>query len=141
RRTGRPVLIMLGWLPGLTCQLHRPRAESHRSGETGCLVVAGKTLCQSLDLFPLGSVGATGCRRSTGSHEHGAVCVMNTRPIRRCGLLERLSTWGSQSTVVVGRGVGRQLSVMLFSLPRRSLRSRSTGCRKLMLRRLRLGPH
>src|SRR5699024_9010114 len=99
------------------------------------------TLCQSPDLFPLGSVGATGCLRSTGSRERGAVCVMSTLLIRRCGLLGRLSTWGSRLVVVVGRGVGRRLAIMLCFLPRRSLRSRSVGCRKRGRRRLRLGPH
>src|SRR5699024_9175228 len=131
---------MLWRLLGLTCRLHRPRAGWHRSGDVGCLVVVGKTLCQWLCLFLLGTVGATGCRRSTGSHEHGAACVMDTHSIRRCALLGRLSTWGSRSAVVVGRAVGWRLAIMLFCLPRRSLRSHSAECRKPRPRRLRLGP-
>src|SRR5699024_3253088 len=127
--------------PGPTCRLHRPRVESRRSGDVDCLVVAGKTFCQSPDLFSLGSVGATGCLRFTGSRELGGVCVMITLLIMRWGLLGRLATWGSRLVVVVGRGVGRRLAIMLFFLPRRSLRSRSVGCRKPGRRRLRLGPH
>src|SRR5699024_11636581 len=104
------------------------------------LVVAGKTPCQWLGLLPLGSVGATGYLRSTGSHERGAVCAMSTHPIRRCALLGQLLRLESRSVVAAGRAVGRRLAIRLFCLPRRSLRSRSTGCRKPTLRRLRLGP-
>src|SRR5699024_3298277 len=103
-------------------------------------VVVGKTLCQWLGLFLLGPVGATGCRRSTGSHEHGAACVMNTHPIRPCALLGLLSTWGARSAVGDGPPVARRLAIMLFCLPRRSLRSHAAECRKPRPRRLRLGP-
>src|SRR5699024_8742467 len=135
-RSGRPVPRMLWRLLGLTCRLHRPRAGWHRSGDVCCLVVVGKTLCQWLGLFLLGPVGATGCRRSTEKRERGAACAMNTHPTRRCALLGRPPTWESRSAVVVGRAVGRELSITLFYLPGRSLRSRSTGYRTPRQRRL-----